>query len=61
MSSKKGQLFPFALIAFPLGLGIIREFDFKSVRFEKPALVIVYAIAFLMCVYFSIRSIKEKK
>lgn len=61
MSSKKGKIFFFGTLAFILGLSILREFDLKNIRFEKPALVIIYAIAFLLSVYFIVRSVKEKK
>lgn len=60
MSDKKGLSFPFLIIAIVLGAGIYREFDFESFKFEKPALAVVYILAFLMTVYFIIRGIKGK-
>jgi len=60
MSDKKGLSFPFLIIAIVLGAGIYREFDFENLKFEKPALAVVYILAFLMTVYFIIRGIKGK-
>ncbi len=60
MSDKKGPSFPFLIIAIVLGAGIYREFNFETLKFEKPALAAVYILAFVMSVYFIIRGMKAK-
>ena len=60
MSGKKGPSFPLVIIAIVLGGGIFEEFDFEKLKFEKPALAIVYILTFLMTVYFIIKSIRDK-
>lgn len=59
MSSKKGQSFPFVIIATVLGWTIFKQFDFENLKFEKPALAIVYILTFLMSVYFLIKNLKD--
>ena len=60
MSSKKGQVFPFAIIAVVLGWTIFKQFDFENLKFEKPALAIVYGLTFIMSVYFLVKNMKGK-
>jgi hypothetical protein len=61
MSNKKGQIFPFAIIAVVLGWTIVKQFDFDNLTFEKPALAVVYILTFLMTVFFLIRNFKNNK
>jgi hypothetical protein len=60
MSNKKGQPFPFLIIAIILGWTIFKQFDFENLKFEKPALAIIYILTFLMSVYFLVKNVKEK-
>jgi hypothetical protein len=60
VSSKKGQVFPFAIIAVVLGWTIFKQFDFENLKFEKPALAIVYVLTFIMSVYFLVKNMKGK-
>jgi membrane protein DedA with SNARE-associated domain len=60
MSNKKGQPFPFVIIAIVLGWTIFKQFDFENLKFEKPALTIVYVLTFLMSVYFLVKNVQEK-
>lgn len=60
MSNKKGQAFPFAIIAIVLGWTIYKQFDFENLKFEKPVLAVVYILTFLMSVYFLVKNTKEK-
>lgn len=47
MKDKIGfNLFP-ALLAFSLGLALLREFDFQTFTFRKTALGILYLIVFV--------------
>lgn len=60
MSNKKGQPFPFVIIVIVLGWAIFKQFDFETLKFEKPALTIVYVLTFLMSVYFLVKNVQEK-
>ncbi|WP_214226460.1 hypothetical protein [Pedobacter sp. B4-66] len=61
MGNKKGLTFVFAIVAIILGWTIFKQFDFETLKFEKPALAIVYVLTFIMSVYFLVRSFKEKE
>lgn len=60
MNNKKTQAFPFGIIAIVLGWTIFKQFDLENLKFEKPALAIVYILTFLMSVYFLVKNIREK-
>lgn len=55
MKSKIGFNLLFALLAFPIGLALLREFDFNTFTFRKTALGILYLITFIVCIYFMLK------
>jgi membrane protein CcdC involved in cytochrome C biogenesis len=59
MSNKKGLSFVFIIVALVLGWTIFKQFDFENLKFEKPGLVMVYILAFLMSVYFLVKGVKK--
>lgn len=61
MSNKKGLTFLFLIIAIILGWTIFKQFDFENLKFEKPALAVVYVLTFIMSVYFLFKNFKEKE
>ncbi|ETZ21974.1 hypothetical protein [Pedobacter sp. V48] len=61
MSNKKGISFLFLIIAIILGWTIFKQFDFKNLKFEKPALAVVYLITFIMSVYFLVKNVKKEE
>jgi hypothetical protein len=61
MSNKKGLTFLFLIIAIILGWTIFKQFDFENLKFEKPALAVVYILTFIMSVYFLVKNAKEEK
>nr|WP_294876547.1 hypothetical protein [uncultured Pedobacter sp.] len=61
MSNKKGQPFPFVIIAIVLGWTIFKQFDFENLKFEKPALAVVYILTFIMSVYFLVKNAKKEE
>ena len=61
MSNKKGQPFPFVIIAIVLGWTIFKQFDFENLKFEKPALAVVYILTFIMSVYFLDKTAKKEE
>ncbi|ATP55643.1 hypothetical protein CPT03_03760 [Pedobacter ginsengisoli] len=60
MNNKKGPTFLFAIIAIILGWTLYKQFDFENLKFEKPALAILYTLTFLVSVYFLIKNFREK-
>jgi hypothetical protein len=60
MESKKSLLFVFWVIAIILGVTLYKQFDFKNLTFEKPALAIVYFIVFVFSVYYLIKNSKKR-
>lgn len=61
MNNKKGQAFIFGIVAIILGWTLFKQFDFESLKFEKPALAVVYILTFLMSVFFLVKNVKEKQ
>ncbi len=60
MNNKIGfNLFP-ALLAFSIGLALLREFDFQSFTFKKTALGILYLITFIFLVYLTFKKNKKQ-
>ncbi len=47
------------VIAIILGAAIYKQFDFQTLTFEKPALAIIYIIAFIMSIGFMMKKSKE--
>lgn len=55
MKSKIGFNISFALLAFPIGLALVREFDFQTLNFKKPALGFLYLITFIVCLFLMLK------
>lgn len=58
MKNKIGLNIIFALIAFPIGLALLREFNFQDFTFRNTALGIIYLVTFIFCIFFML---KKKK
>ncbi len=59
MSNKKEYSFPLIIISIVIGFTIFKQFDFKNLKFEEPAMAVVYILTFLMTIYFIFK--KDKK
>lgn len=59
MKDKIGFNIVFAFMAFSLGLGLLREFDFQNFVFKKQALGFLYLTVFIICVFLTFK--KKKK
>ncbi len=59
MKNKIGFNLGFALLAFPLALALLREFDFQTFTFKKTALGILYLITFIFCIIFMLKKKKQ--
>lgn len=59
MENKKPVSFIFGIIAIILGVTLFKQFDFKTLRFEKPELAILYIIVFAFSIYYLIKNPKK--
>ncbi|TDG36848.1 hypothetical protein EZJ43_06095 [Pedobacter changchengzhani] len=60
MKDKIGFNIGFALIAFTLGLALLREFDFQNFVFRKQILGFLYLIVFIFSVVLTFKK-KQKE
>lgn len=60
MEKKKAPMFTFSVIAIILGVTLYKQFDFENLKFEKPALAVIYIITFLFSIYVIIKNRKKK-
>ncbi|MHC0446083.1 hypothetical protein ACWA1F_11775 [Flavobacterium sp. 3-218] len=59
MENKKPITFVFWIIAIILGVVLFKQFDFKSLKFENPALAVIYIVVFVFSVYYIIKNSKK--
>jgi predicted ferric reductase len=52
MSNKKELSFPLIIIAVVIGVTILKQFDFENLKFENPAMAVIYILTFIMTAYF---------
>jgi len=56
MENKKSSLsFPLLVVVIILGAALYKQFDFETLKFEKPALAILYIIVFVVSLYILIK------
>jgi hypothetical protein len=55
MKDKIGFNIFFAMIAFTLGLALLREFDFHTFAFRKTALGLLYLLVFIIAIYLTFK------
>ena len=60
MENKKGINLFFAMIAFVLGLTLVRHFDTETMRFKDPVMDILYFIVLIISIFFIIKDYREK-
>lgn len=60
MKGKIGFNIGFALIAFPIGLGLLREFDFQNVVFKNKALGFLYLTTFIFSLFLTFKKKKNE-
>jgi hypothetical protein len=60
MENKKGINFFFAIIAIIVGSAIYKQFDFEKLRFEKPALAVIYMVVFIASIFFIIKDYRKR-
>ncbi len=55
VKKKFGFNLVFAIIAFSIGLALLRDFDFASFTFKQPVLNSLYLVTFLFLLFFTFR------
>ena len=58
MEKKSALTFTFSIVAIILGVALFKQFDFKTLKFEKTSLAIVYLIVFIFSIYFLVKNSK---
>lgn len=59
MDKKKAMNWFFALIAFTLGLTLIKHIDFKTLTLKEPVLDILYIGVFIISIYIILKDLKK--
>jgi hypothetical protein len=59
MENKKPISFTLLVVAIILGVTLFKQFDFKNLKFEQPALAVIYIIVFLGSLYFLLKKPKK--
>jgi len=60
MGNKGVSNFFFIIIALIIGKALYNQFDYQNLKFEKPALSILYIIVFVASIYFIIRNFTNR-
>ncbi|MCF6132576.1 hypothetical protein [Flavobacterium wongokense] len=60
MDNKKPVSFIFTIIAIILGVVLFKQFDFKELQFEKPALAIIYGITLAASIFILVKNAKNQ-
>jgi len=58
--NKKTPNFFLVIIVLILGQVLFEKFDFENLKFEKPALAILYIVVFVFSIYLLIRDYKNR-
>jgi uncharacterized membrane protein YadS len=59
MKNIKLPNFFFTVIAIILGIALYKQFDFDNLRFENPALAILFTIVFIFSIYGIVKNYKK--
>ncbi|WP_343696848.1 hypothetical protein [Flavobacterium sp.] len=54
-------VFTLSIVAIIVGVAIYKQFDFETLKFEKPALAAVYLIVFVFSVFVLIKNFIKKR
>nr|WP_199000020.1 hypothetical protein [Flavobacterium sp. ASV13] len=59
MENQKVPVFTFSIVAIILASALYKQFDFENLKFEKPALAILYIIVLSLSISVLIKSRKK--
>lgn len=54
------SVFIFSIIAIILGSTLYKQFNFETLKFEKPALAVVYIIVFVCSIFVLIKNFRNR-
>lgn len=57
---KSAMTFTCSIVAIILGVTLFKQFDFENLKFEKPALAVVYIITLTAAVYVIVKNLRRK-
>jgi len=60
MENKKALIFALRISTIIIGVALFKQFDFQNLKFEKPALGMVYFVTFVFLLYVQIKDAKNK-
>jgi hypothetical protein len=60
MENKKTFSFVFVIVAIIVGVALFKQFDSETLRFQKPALAVVYIITLVFSLFIIIRGLRGK-
>ncbi|WPO80892.1 hypothetical protein [Flavobacterium sp. KACC 22761] len=60
MENKNALRFTFSIVAIILGVVLFKQFDFETLKFEKPALAVIYIIVFAFSIFYLIKNRKKQ-
>ncbi|MEN2415424.1 hypothetical protein [Flavobacterium mesophilum] len=60
MENKGALRFTFSIIAIILGVVLFKQFDFETLKFEKPALAFVYLAVFFFSIFILFKNSKKQ-
>lgn len=55
MKNKIGFNLAFAIIAFPIGLALLKDINFENFTFKRPVLDVFYLITFIGLIFFMLK------
>jgi ABC-type maltose transport system permease subunit len=58
--NKKGLSFVLMIPAIIIGVALYEQFDFENLKFEKPALAIVYIVGIALSIIFQVKAFKKQ-
>lgn len=61
MDNQRAPVFALRIAAIIIGATMFKQFDFQSLKFEKPALGMVYLVTFVFIVYVLIKDVRRKQ
>ena len=60
MKNKKTPNFFLIVVAIILGQALFKQFDFENLKFENPALSVIYIIVFVVSIYLLVKKDKNR-
>jgi hypothetical protein len=60
MENKKGLSIALLIPTIIIGVALFEGFDFENLKFEKPALAIIYFIGFALSIIFQFKDFKKR-